>query len=50
MRRGECLKFAFPMSAERALIDGAEIIDTEGENGAIEGIRTPDLWYHKPAL
>lgn len=20
------------------------------ENGAIEGIRTPDLWYHKPAL
>src|SRR3546814_4861584 len=20
------------------------------ENGATEGVRTPDLWYHKPAL
>ena len=29
---------------------GGRAVDPEERNGATEGVRTPDLRYHKPAL
>lgn len=33
-----------------ALKGNSQSCPFEGENGATEGVRTPDLRYHKPAL
>lgn len=38
------------LSRHRKRTAGACIAMSEKENGAIDGIRTRDLWYHKPAL